>query len=305
MRVLGAGRKMRIVLLCNWCSSRELAETWRKMLPRGLGVELADAAEEAEPDLWVVVNGAPAGARYDPARTILLQMEPNLPVDEARERAFMAFLRTGRDWNTVEWHLSMTYDALLVHEPRKPRPLARAVTAVLSGKCTDPGHRLRHDLARMAQARGQPFTVWGARGPDDQSYAHADYRGRLPYHAKDDALFPYRYHLAVENHAIPYYATEKLYDALLAECLPFYWGAPNAHERVDPEAFIVLPLELDPEGGRATPASLLAALARIRRAVREDEWTRRLPAIRRAKRALLRRHSCFVRVAALARGARG
>ena len=53
---------------------------------------------------------------------------------------------------------------------------------------------------------------------------------------------PYRYTIAVENSAHDNYFTEKIIDALLSECLPFYWGCPNFATHIDPRAFITLPL---------------------------------------------------------------
>lgn len=55
---------------------------------------------------------------------------------------------------------------------------------------------------------------------------------------KAEALEPYRYHIAVENHVYPHHLTEKLPDAFLGYTLPFYHGAPNAADYFPRESFI-------------------------------------------------------------------
>jgi hypothetical protein len=58
----------------------------------------------------------------------------------------------------------------------------------------------------------------------------------------------------------------------MAECLCFYWGCPNLADWIDPDAFVYVNLEQPAE-----------ALAKIQECIRQDIWTTRLPAIKRAK----------------------
>ncbi len=48
----------------------------------------------------------------------------------------------------------------------------------------------------------------------------------------------YKFYLAVENSRHVGYLTEKLYNALLADTIPVYWGDPNASEVFNSEAFL-------------------------------------------------------------------
>jgi GR25 family glycosyltransferase involved in LPS biosynthesis len=93
---------------------------------------------------------------------------------------------------------------------------------------------------------------------------------------KRDGLFPYRYTITVENNSEVNYVTEKLVDAILSECLPFYWGCPNLEDIVDPDSFIRLPLD-----------DLETSARLIQEAITNDEYSRRLPAIKRSKEKLL------------------
>lgn len=107
-------------------------------------------------------------------------------------------------------------------------------------------------------------------------------RGATPMADKAVALAPFRYHLAVENYIGPHHITEKLTDAFLGRCLPFYVGAPNATTYFPEGSFIPIDIR-DPD----------AAVQRIHAAIRNDEWTKRLPDIEEARRRVLEEHHIF------------
>lgn len=107
-------------------------------------------------------------------------------------------------------------------------------------------------------------------------------RGATPMDDKAEALAPFRYHLAVENHIGLHHITEKLTDAFLGRCLPFYSGAPNAADYFPPDSFIPIDTR-DP----------VAAAAVIHKAMNEDAWKQRLPAIEEARRRVLEEHHLF------------
>lgn len=49
----------------------------------------------------------------------------------------------------------------------------------------------------------------------------------------------YKFSICFENaQQIPGYITEKIFDSLLAGCIPVYWGAPNVQDYVNPDCFI-------------------------------------------------------------------
>jgi hypothetical protein len=103
---------------------------------------------------------------------------------------------------------------------------------------------------------------------------------------KADALDPFRYHLAIENHVAPHHWTEKLSDPFLGWCLPIYHGCPNAADYFPEESFI--PFDMLDFG---------AAKDLILKAIRDDEYSRRLPAIREARRLALLEYATFPQVA--------
>jgi hypothetical protein len=56
--------------------------------------------------------------------------------------------------------------------------------------------------------------------------------------AKRAVLSRYRFAICFENTIFPGYLTEKLFDCLLAGCIPVYWGDPTVAEQVAPACFI-------------------------------------------------------------------
>ena len=224
-------------------------------------------------DYYAVINGLRPGERAVPERTILFSLEPPVrgggrrkpPVDA---RPFLAV----RDYRThfppLEWHLGQTYAELKAASPVK----SRVLSAVISSRHELPGHRKRLAFLRFLETRGVALDLYGYRN----DAGLASYVGPLPIHRKDDGILPYRYTFNAENQAAPNYCTEKLGDAILGECLCFYWGCPNVHEHLDPRAYIVLDLD-----------DFHASHRRILAAIRNDEWSQRLPAIRREKHRIL------------------
>jgi len=77
-------------------------------------------------------------------------------------------------------------------------------------------------------------------GADRVTQAAIDrtYRGEIPPHDKVSVLGGYRFSLCFENTAFPGYVTEKIFDCLVAGCIPVYLGAPDIADLIPAEAFI-------------------------------------------------------------------
>jgi len=99
---------------------------------------------------------------------------------------------------------------------------------------------------------------------------------------KADVLDSYRYHVAIENDAVPDYWTEKLADPFIGLSLPFYFGCTNASDYFPQDSFIPIDI-FDFEG----------ALKTIRRAIEDGEYEKRLPYLREARRLVLEEHNLF------------
>lgn len=284
-RLLGADipiepkHKVYVQAACNWCTSEELKQMWDKMRPHNSMIELTNTRA---PDFWVILNQPPDNLiDNDPSRTIVFQMEPYMkgnprwPEKWRDPQGYMRVFRHATDLNCVEWHLSLSYDALLNKSPEK----SKVLSTVLSSKYSDPGHVKRVDFVKHIEDI-VPIDVYGS-----DAFLYSNYCGSLPAYTKDNGVLPYKYHFAAENHSIPNYITEKLWDAILGECLCFYWGAPNTAEHINPEAFIQLPLDDFDESLRI-----------IQKAITGNEWEKRIDVIRAEKRRILQEYSFFNRL---------
>jgi hypothetical protein len=112
--------------------------------------------------------------------------------------------------------------------------------------------------------------------PETDIYGH----GIRPMDDKAEAIDPYYFHVAIENHIAPHHWTEKLSDTFLGFALPFYAGAPNAGEYFPPESFI--PIDLD------RPAE---AIDTIKNIIHSNEYARRLPYLREARHLVLTKYN--------------
>ena len=97
---------------------------------------------------------------------------------------------------------------------------------------------------------------------------------------KYEALDEYKYHISVENHIGAGHWSEKIADPLLCECLPFYAGDPTLAEILPKESFIPIPIN-DPE----------RAAQIINSAIENNEYEKRLPFIRQARRLIQEKYN--------------
>lgn len=96
-------------------------------------------------------------------------------------------------------------------------------------------------LNRKTEHRGRFFHLLSR-------YKHVDAAGRalnnigyeLPFdpQAKLEFMKPYKFYMAFENESVPGYTTEKIAEAMLARCVPIYWGNPRVVEDFNPKSFI-------------------------------------------------------------------
>ncbi len=158
-----------------------------------------------------------------------------------------------------------------IRDQRLP-PKEKLLSAVCSSKqMVHTHHNARFELIKSI-CEAIPECDW---------YGH-DVR---PLENKHDALDAYRYSLAVENHIAPGHWSEKIADVLLAEALPFYAGDPNLDKVLPPESFIRIPIDNPTE-----------AIRIVKEAIANNEYEKRLPAIREAKRLLLTKYNMWAQI---------
>ena len=166
----------------------------------------------------------------------------------------------------LPWHVNRTFDELTnCALPGKSRDLSWIV-----GNFHDlPGHMKRGVFLRAVQT--------------DKSLNIGLY-GRAINFIEDkwDGLAPYRYSIAAENTSWPDYWTEKIADCFLTWTVPFYHGCENLEKYFPADSFIRIELDKPEE-----------AIGIIKRYLREDDWSRRLPALEEARRRVLYEYQIF------------
>jgi len=146
-----------------------------------------------------------------------------------------------------------------------------AKTKTISAVCSAKQMRHTQHLSRYRLVSALAAEISGFNW-----YGH----GVRPIEKKSDALDPYKYHVAVENHIAPHHWTEKFADAILCECLPFYAGDPLLGEIFPKDCFIPIPIDDPAEAVRIVKAAIAAG-----------EYEKRRGAILEAKELLLHRYN--------------
>lgn len=151
-------------------------------------------------------------------------------------------------------------------------PKTKTISAVCSSKCMR--HTRHYDRVRLIRALSQAL-------PELEWFGH----GVRDFARKCEVMDGYKYHVAVENHIAPHHWTEKLSDAFLCECLPFYAGAPDLAEDFPAESFITIPIDDPAEAVRI-----------VTEAIRAGEYEKRRDAILEAKRLILKKYNFWEQV---------
>ncbi len=149
-------------------------------------------------------------------------------------------------------------------------------TKVLSAICSSKQMAYTQHAARFTLIKSIAEAI-----PECDWYGH----GVKPLAHKYEALDAYQYSLAIENHIAPGHWSEKIADVLLAEALPFYAGDPNLGNVLPPDSFIRIPIDNPTE-----------AIRIVKEAIANNEYEKRLPAIREAKRLLLAKYNFYAQI---------
>lgn len=277
-------KPVRIRMMCDWCSSEQLCREWSNMCLDGFiwnNIEITWDTENI--DYYVIINRTNETG-YDKSRTIVFQMEPWV-CDEGKNwgvktwgdwsipSGFMNVFSHRDDLNNVQWHIPKI-DGITIPEKKTDK-----IISILSKKNFDDGHIKRIEFIRRLEERGfNEVDVYGA----ENFHKYKNYIGTT---ADKVEMAQYKYCFSCENNWEKNYATEKIWEPILCECLCFYWGCPNLEEHIDSGAFVRLDLD-DFEG----------AMAVVKRAIEEDWWSARVDIIRREKKKILEEIGFFPRL---------
>lgn len=199
----------------------------------------------AEPDIPSLLRGVPK------ERIIYLLREPPLEEIIPRNRANYKAASQYCGWvsgpdkfaPTPDYMPAIWYHANSFRELNEmgPPQKNRLCCWITSGIARSANHRRRLAFLKLLRESSLDFDLYGRNLPDWS-------KGYGTIKNKWNAMAPYYYNLAMENYAEnEWYVSEKLWDALLAWCLPIYYGGPAAEKLLPPGSFLRLP-SLDEKG---------------------------------------------------------
>ena len=263
---------IRVRMMCDWCSSEQLCREWSNMCMDGMTWKNIEITWDTENiDYYVIINRTNETG-YDKSRTVVFQMEPwvyddgkNWGVktwgDWSVPTGFMKVFAHSGHLNNVQWQIPRI-DVGIEKDDK--------IISILSRKNFDEGHIKRIEFIRRLEECGfDDVDVYGAEN-------YHNYKNYVGTTADKSEMARYKYCFSCENNWEKNYATEKIWEPILCECLCFYWGCPNLEEHIDGGAFVRLDLD-DFEG----------SMALVKMAIEEDWWEERIDIIRKEKRKIL------------------
>ena len=152
----------------------------------------------------------------------------------------------------------------------------KAISCIASKLQQFKGHRLRLDFINTLKKEIPSIDFFG--------------KGSNYIPDKMDGLLPYRYSIAIENTAAPYYFTEKITDCFLAYTIPLYYGCKNIGKYFPEKSFILVDIE--------EPAK---AIEKIRQIMENDDWQQRVTALQEARELVLNKYQPLAAAAGILR----
>jgi len=220
-----------------------------------------------DPDYYAIINKPSQGSSIVPEKTIVFHAEPLafrklLNFNQWAEPDKSKFLAV-ENFNYF-WCVDNYRDLLDLGNIEK----TKVMSGVVSSKVQLEGHRKRVKFIDYLDKL--PSYDHFGKG----NFSIKSYKGHIK--AKRDGLYPYKYTFCPDNTEDIGFMTEKLIDAVLSECLGFYWGCSNAEDFVNPDAFIQLDLNNYDE-----------CFEIVRTAIENNEWEKRIDIIREEKKRIL------------------
>lgn len=280
----------RIKLLCNWSTSKDFCKEWSNLYEdvnnkKWKNIQITDSNDNV--DYYVIINYPYKDEYYEPSKSLIFHMEPwvhdpnkNWGVkcwkkwSDPDESTFLYVGTHKNALNNVQWQINIPKYISSVRSNK--------VISILSAKNFDIGHQNRINFIRhMENNNENQIEIFG----HSNYHQFKNYQGHLINDKKENHYINYKYCLAVENNMEFNYATEKIWESILCECLTFYWGCPNLEDYIDSAAFVRLDMD-----------DFDKSMNIIKRAIEEDWWSQRIDVIRREKNKIINELGFFPRL---------
>lgn len=163
------------------------------------------------------------------------------------------------------WLYGKSYDEVVQNGPAPKTGLISTVCSSKQQAYTM--HARRYDFTQRLKAELPELDIFG--------------RGIRYIENKFEALDPYKFHLAIENHIAQHHWTEKLADAFLGYTVPIYCGCPNVFDYFPEDSIVLIDIN-DFEGSLKIIRRILTT---------EGEYERRLDAVKEARRRVIEEYN--------------
>lgn len=288
-------KNIKIFVMCNWCTSKDLFILWNKMSKEGEwnGIELS---YEFPADYYLIINSAtyePIFERMlkiiEPEKTIIFHMEPNITSNKnlwkewsniGKKIPNLFYLGSHENCvNNIEWHLSYNYKDLTTIDFSKYKKDENKyiISAIMSSKYSDLGHKKRINFLKYLEDKGMDIHVYGSN-----HFNWKNYKGELPPYCKEKGLVPYYYTFNAENCKKKNYLTEKLIDGILCDTLTFYWGCENLEDILPSDCCVILELK-----------DFEKDYYKVKECLDNFEWYNKIKQMRKAKDKILNELQLF------------
>jgi len=163
------------------------------------------------------------------------------------------------------WRVQKSYDELIQFKYYNSDK-NKKISCVLSNKAIFPGHKKRLKFIEQLRSKvrfdhfGNGFNVVGD---------------------KWNALYKYKYSIAIENSSANYYWTEKISDCFLSWTIPIYSGCKNIFNYFPKEAFFYFDINDE------------YAVNKIEDFLDSDDYRDRLPHLEEARNLVLKKYNLF------------
>jgi len=216
-------------------------------------------------------------------RTILVTTEPSsISYYGQAFAAQFGYVITNHDAKTLphsnafrsqtgnRWFYGRPYDVIIKEtKPYKTKKISTVCSDKQQGHTM---HRLRYAFTKKMEESIVELERFG--------------KGFKWIERKADALDPYEFHVAIENHIGKDVWTEKLADAFLGWCIPIYCGCPNVYDYFPKESVIAIDIH-DMEGSIAKIKEIIAI---------EGEYERRFEALKEARRRVVEEYNLLAMI---------
>jgi len=232
-----------------------------------------------ECDLLLVFNAPPEDIYVQTREAWLFSQESPINSYRWHIKSFQYFDKVFTFWENnkatniiqkqtcLPWHINKSYQELksLSIGNKNCKVKTSWITSNLNFK---PGHKLRLSFKDFLEQTNFKFDLFG--------------RGFNPIEDKFDALFPYKYSIAIENFSCNDYWTEKIADCFLSWTIPIYYGAKNINSYFPSNSII----HIDPKDP-------ISSLKTIKESIADNFWENNLQSLETARNLILDEYQLF------------